>query len=77
MSNDLRLKAYSSTSTGDYRQIITGVSERGSATTIKYWIQPRRTQPVQPRSKSAKEEMVELLEYFIKHVSQDDFLSFS
>ncbi|KAH9953233.1 WD40-repeat-containing domain protein [Russula dissimulans] len=52
-------------STGDFRQIITGVSERGLATAIKYWIQPRRMQPVQPRSKSAKEKMVELLEFFI------------
>jgi hypothetical protein len=45
--------------------MITGVSERGSETEIKYWIQPRRVQPVQLKSKSAKEEM---LEYFIAHV---------
>jgi len=71
------LKAYSSTSTRDCHQIITGVSERGSATTIKYWIQPRRTQLVQPRSKLAKEEMVEVLEYIIEHVSYNNFISFT
>ena len=60
----LQLKAYSSD--GDCHQIVTGVSERGSKTEIKYWIQPCRIQPVQPRSKLAKEEMVE---YIIEHVS--------
>ena len=64
--NDLPLEAYSSA--GDCRQIITGVSERGSETEIKYWFQPRH---MQPRSKSAKEEMVE---YIIEHVSKDDIL---
>ena len=60
----LQLKAYSSDR--DCHQIVTGVSERGSKTEIKYWIQPRCVQPVQPRSKSAKKEMVE---YIIEHVS--------
>ena len=59
--NDLSSKAYSAA--GDCRQIITGVSERGSETEIKYWIQRRR---VQPRSKSTKQEIVE---YIIQHVS--------
>ena len=68
-SHDLQLKAYSSTR--DCCQIITGVSERGLETEIKYWIQPRR---MQPRSKSAKEEIVE---YLIVHVGQDNFISFS
>jgi hypothetical protein len=57
------LKAYSSV--GGCRQIITGVSERGSETAIKYWIQPRLKQSAQPRSRSAKEEMVE---YIMEHV---------
>jgi hypothetical protein len=60
----LVLKAYSSA--GICRQVITGVSERGSETAIKYWIQQRPKQPVQPRSKSAKEEMVE---YIMENVS--------
>ena len=63
-SYHLQLKAYSSA--GDCRQIVTGVSERGSETEIRYWIQPRRMQPVQRRSKSAKEKVVE---YLKAHVS--------
>ena len=53
--------AYSST--GNFRQIITGVSDKGSETEIKYWIQHCH---IQPRFKLTKEEMVE---YFIEHVS--------
>jgi len=65
--NGLQLKAYSSAE--GCRQIITGVSEKGSETKIKYWIERRRVQPVQPKSKSAKEELLELFENVIKHVS--------
>jgi hypothetical protein len=65
---DLGLKAYSIGE--DCRQIITGVSERGSDTAIKYWIQPRSLKPVQPRPKSAKEQMMEFL---TRHVRQDKF----
>ena len=59
--NDLSSKAYSAA--GECRQIITGVSERGSETEIKYWIQLHR---MQPRSKSTKQEIVE---HIIEHVS--------
>lgn len=64
----LGLKAYSIGK--DYRQIITGVSERGSETGIRYWIQPRSLKPVQPRPKSAKEQMMVFL---TRHVRQDTF----
>ncbi|KAI0268926.1 WD40-repeat-containing domain protein [Russula aff. rugulosa BPL654] len=55
------VQAVAYSSTGDCRQIITGISEKGLETEIKYWIQRRH---MQPRFKSTKEEMVE---YFIEH----------
>lgn len=69
---DLGFKAY--TAAGDFRQIITGESERGSETRIRYWIQPCTLKRVQPRPKPAKEKVMEFL---TTHVSQDDFLKFS
>jgi hypothetical protein len=69
---DLGFKAYSAA--GDFRQIITGESERGSETRIKYWIQPSTLKRVQHRPKAAKEKVMEFL---ATHVSQDGFIKFS
>ncbi len=69
---DLGLKAYSAA--GDCRQIVTGVSERGLETGIRYWIQPRTLKRVQPRPKATKEK---LMEFLTTHVSQDSFICFS
>jgi hypothetical protein len=54
---DLGSKAYSPAE--NCRQIITGVSERGPESVIKYWIQPRGSK--RPGPKTAKERMMELL----------------
>ncbi|KAH9012528.1 hypothetical protein EDB85DRAFT_1900277 [Lactarius pseudohatsudake] len=49
------MTAYSSS--GDLRQIITGVSERGSETRMKYWIQPRSPKKqAQPEVKTGHRE---------------------
>jgi hypothetical protein len=64
----LGLQAYSST--GDCRQIVTGVSERGSETELRYWIQPRISKRTQARPKSAKERMAECL---VTYVGRDIF----
>jgi hypothetical protein len=64
----LRFKAYSSS--GDCRQIVTGVSERGSETGIRYWIQPHASNRVQPRPKATK---AKVMEFATTHVSQDSF----
>ena len=64
----LGLQAYSST--GDCRQIVTGVSERGSETELRYWIQPRISKRTQARPKTAKERMAECL---VTYVGRDIF----
>jgi hypothetical protein len=70
---DLGFKAYSAA--GDFRQIITGVSEIGPETRIRYWIQPYSTlKRVQPRPKAAKEK---LMEFLTTHVSQDSCIKLS
>ena len=69
---DLGFKAYSAA--GDFHQIITGESEWGSETRIKYWIQPSTLKQVQHRPKVAKEKVMEFL---AMHVSQDSFIKFS
>lgn len=53
------VQAVAYSAAGDCRQIITGVSERGSETGIRYWIQPRTLKRVQP--KAAKEKVMEFL----------------
>ena len=49
----LGFQAYSST--GDYRQIVTGVSERGSETAVRYWIQQRSSKKTQVKQKARME----------------------
>ncbi|KAI9442139.1 WD40-repeat-containing domain protein [Lactarius indigo] len=55
--NDI-LQAVAYSGSGDLRQIITGVSERGSETRMKYWIQPRSPKKqAQPKSKPVIEKI--------------------
>ncbi|KAI9435779.1 hypothetical protein H4582DRAFT_2059258 [Lactarius indigo] len=55
--NDI-LQAVAYSGSGDLRQIITGVSERGSETRMKYWIQPHSPKKqAQPKSKPVIEKI--------------------
>ncbi|KAH9057787.1 WD40-repeat-containing domain protein [Lactarius vividus] len=55
------VQAVAYSAAGDYRQIVTGVSERGLETGIRYWIQPRTLKRVQPRPKATKDKAMEFL----------------
>ncbi|KAH9172233.1 WD40-repeat-containing domain protein [Lactarius sanguifluus] len=64
------VQAVAYSSARDCHQIVTGVSERGSETGIRYWIQPHASNRVQPRPKAVKEKV---MEFVTMHVSQDSF----